>query len=309
MSIGLAVDALVVDDSADDRRLASSLLEEHGCLTVGAVSHGVEALAHIEQNMPDVVVTDLRMPEMDGLELVQVLRQRFPQLPVILMTANGSEEIALKALRFGAASYVPKRNLSEDLVPTVDNVLARTRVGRRHEQLLDCLTQSDHHFTIKNNDNMTSLIVEHIQDGLQRMQLCEPADILGIGGAVEAALQNALYHGNLEIAGPLHADHDHKLADERRNEAPFCERKIYVRVKLAPDELRFVVRDEGPGFDQAHDAPASDVELIDHAGRGLVLMRTHMDRVEFNEMGNEVTLIKRCSPPSDSDSTASHPTH
>ena len=299
MSLGLAVEALVVDDSPDDRRLASSLLEQHCCLTVGSATHGVDALAQIEQNPPDIVVTDLRMPEMDGLELVQILRQRYPQLPVILMTAHGSEEIAVKALRYGAASYVRKRDLSEDLVPTVDNVMARSHIGHRHERLFDCLTQSDLCFTIGNDDSLTAMIVEQVQSSLERMHLCEKADVLGIGGALEAALQNALYRGNLEIEGPLHDVHDHKIANKRREELPYRDRKIRVRVKLTPEELRFLVRDEGRGFDQEADASASDIELINHIGRGLVLMRTHMDEVTYNKTGNQITLVKRCELPND----------
>ncbi len=62
---------LVVDDSPVDRRLATALLEKQADLTVGTATHGAEALATVADQMPDIVVTDLQMPGMDGLELVR----------------------------------------------------------------------------------------------------------------------------------------------------------------------------------------------------------------------------------------------
>ena len=78
----------------------------------------------------DVVFMDIRMPEMDGLQLVQEMRTRHPAVPVILMTGYGSGEIAMKAPRKGAASYVPKRLLHETLIDTIDQVLELARTIR-----------------------------------------------------------------------------------------------------------------------------------------------------------------------------------
>ena len=63
--------------------------------------------------MPALVLTDLIMPEMNGLELVKAIREHHPFVPVILMTSKGNEEIAVQALQGGAASYVPKSQLAE----------------------------------------------------------------------------------------------------------------------------------------------------------------------------------------------------
>ena len=76
-------------------------------------------------------------------------------------------------------------------------------------------------------------------------------------------------------------------------------------MKLSPEEIRFLVRDDGGGFNQEADASASDIELINHVGRGLVLMRTHMDEVTYNKNGNQITLVKRCQTPGGQDSQPS----
>jgi CheY-like chemotaxis protein len=79
----------------------------NGDIRVVHAGNGRDALEKIKSAPPDLVVTDLVMPEMDGLELVKEVRRTYPTIPVILMTAHGSEEIAAAALKAGAASYVP----------------------------------------------------------------------------------------------------------------------------------------------------------------------------------------------------------
>src|SRR5574340_1797592 len=125
---------LVVDDSAVDRRLVGGLLEEDHELSVEYAIHGREALERIENLVLDLIVTDLVMPEMDGLELVACVRRRFPLIPVILMTSRGSEEIAVRALQQGAASYVPKRSLAPNLLSTVRRMLAISSRERSHSR-------------------------------------------------------------------------------------------------------------------------------------------------------------------------------
>src|SRR5262245_3207159 len=115
---------LVVDDSPVDRRLVSGLLSKNAYLTIETAASGPDALSAIERSVPDLVVTDLVMPGMDGFELVAKVRGLHPLVPVILMTSMGNEEIAGRALQEGAASYVPKRSLAQKLLDTVQRVLA-----------------------------------------------------------------------------------------------------------------------------------------------------------------------------------------
>src|SRR5437868_4877973 len=84
---------LVVDDSPMDQRLAAGIVENRLGWTVICANNGTEALAVMERERPHIVLTDLLMPEMDGLELVQAIRRKHAGVPVILMTAFGSEDI------------------------------------------------------------------------------------------------------------------------------------------------------------------------------------------------------------------------
>src|SRR5438105_2172960 len=98
---------LVVEDSVIQARVMRALLEE-ASYEVELAADGVQALAALRRAAPDIVLTDLEMPNMNGLELVEAVRREFAHIPVILMTSQGSEEIAALALSKGAASYIPK---------------------------------------------------------------------------------------------------------------------------------------------------------------------------------------------------------
>jgi CheY-like chemotaxis protein/anti-sigma regulatory factor (Ser/Thr protein kinase) len=301
---------LIVDDSAIDRRLAGGLLETQlGCTTVYAAD-GKEALQQLAAQLPDLVLTDLQMPEMNGLQLAAAVKAEYPHLPVVLMTAQGSEEIAAQALRQGAASYVPKRRLAQDLVPTVQRILAGSLEDRAHNQLMHYLEASESVFVLANDLGLIKALVTHVQHKLRCLPLADETERLRVGLALEEALTNAYYHGNLEVgAGDGKADrqaHEQRAA-ERRFQAPYRDRRIRVSAKICRDEAVFVVRDEGPGFDVSRLPTATDLLDVEHgAGRGVVLMRTIMDEVRYNDAGNEITLIKRRAPelPADAEDVA-----
>ncbi len=291
---------LVVDDSPVDRRLAQGLLESGTGFTVMAASNGSEALDLVHRQTPDIIVTDLQMPEMDGLELVGLVRSSFPLVPVILMTAHGSEEVAVQALQRGASSYVPKSRLAQDLKSTVYSVLALARADRYHDRLLHCVTRSSLHFELENDPALIYPLVDHMQQQISRLQLVDDTGRIRVGIAMEEALLNALYHGNLELSS---ADLDQvrnasrlgpSLIDERMISEPYKGRKIIVEAEFSADQAKFVIRDEGPGFDPAVVPDARQSQQIEEeGGRGLLLMRTFMDLVKFSARGNEVTMIKR----------------
>jgi anti-sigma regulatory factor (Ser/Thr protein kinase) len=113
-------------------------------------------------------------------------------------------------------------------------------------------------------------------------------------------LENAHYHGNLEVSSELREDGlsaYYDLAKVRREQPPYRDRRIDVVATFSSGEVRVVVRDEGPGFDLSCIPDPTDLSLLERPhGRGILLMRTFVDEVEFNEKGNEVTLVKRRKP-------------
>ena len=125
----------------------------------------------------------------------------------------------------------------------------------------------------------------------------DSAELMRVTIALDEALRNALFHGNLEVSSRLREEDDrryHELAHQRATESPYKDRRISLLIAHDPYRSRFVVRDEGCGFDtsEAH-RPIEPEDLLRSSGRGLLLMKSFMDTVTFNQAGNEVTLIKR----------------
>jgi CheY-like chemotaxis protein len=288
---------LVVDDSAKDRRIAGGLLEKNlGWRTAYAVD-GRDAVRQIAEELPDLILTDLQMPELDGLELVKYVKQNHPLIPTVLMTAQGSEAIAVQALEHGAASYVPKSQLHHDLCDTLESVLAAAGDRRTQQSLMQRMRSLECAFVLNNDPAMLTSLVAYVQTLLNDMGLLEEAERLRVGVALEEALLNASYHGNLEVSSELReTDHAayYNLARERSVTTPYCDRQIYVHAELSPTEVRYTIRDEGPGFDPSTlPDPTDPANLERPCGRGLLLMRTFMDDIRYNQRGNEVQMIKR----------------
>jgi DNA-binding NtrC family response regulator len=113
---------LVIDDDAVTRELLTEVLQDEG-YTVDACESGKAALAHAAENSFDLAITDVRMPEMDGIAVTQALKTRQPDLQVIVMTAFGSVETAVEAIRHGAFDYVSKPMNLEEIKSTVRRAL------------------------------------------------------------------------------------------------------------------------------------------------------------------------------------------
>jgi CheY-like chemotaxis protein len=290
---------LIVDDSATDRRLAGGLLQKHGNWNIVYAADGKEALTEIELHLPEMVITDLQMPEMNGLELVQTVKAKYPLIPVVLMTAKGSEEIAVQALQQGAAFYVPKSKLGVDLPEIVDRVLAASGEKKTQSRLMNRLKATEHTFELENDLSLITSLVAFFRDSVRGMRLCDDTEHLRIGIALEEALLNAYYHGNLEVSSELRENNHeayYELARERTKLSPYRDRRIHVTVKMTRDEAVYHIRDEGAGFDPSRiPDPTDPANLERPCGRGLLLMQTFMDDVRYNEMGNAVTLTVRRS--------------
>ncbi len=118
---------LIVDDEDGMRRLLGRVLTREGYET-STVGSGAEALRLVANERFDLVVTDIKMPEMDGLQLLEELKEFEPSLPIIVMTAYGTIENAVQALRFGAYDYIAKPFETDEIKLTVAKALERERL-------------------------------------------------------------------------------------------------------------------------------------------------------------------------------------
>ena len=123
---------LIVDDEASVRFALSELLSERGHTVVTANS-GAEALGKLEE--ADAVVTDLSMPGMSGLELLAKIASRDPSLPVVLLTAHGSERVAVEAMKHGAYDYLSKPFDIDELAHVIERALEARRLRQDNRRM------------------------------------------------------------------------------------------------------------------------------------------------------------------------------
>jgi CheY-like chemotaxis protein len=127
---------LVIDDQLYFRSFMEGLLEEEG-YTVQTADGGIHGLELLEREGPfDVVLSDLIMPGMDGIETVRRIRERLPEQQVVVVTGVGDVRSAVDALRVGAAEYLLKPVERDDLVHTVESLLEQRRLRVEHERLV-----------------------------------------------------------------------------------------------------------------------------------------------------------------------------
>ncbi len=129
---------LVVDDDAASRRLLEVRLRGLGC-EVATAGDGREALAAIQQEPPALLMLDLQMPRMDGMELLRALRRDGTDLPVIVITAHGSIETAVEAMKEGAHDFIPKPFDPKHLEIVVRKVLERRQLVESNQLLRETL--------------------------------------------------------------------------------------------------------------------------------------------------------------------------
>ena len=116
MPTGKPIRVLIVDDHAMVRKgLAAFLLAIEGLELVGEARHGAEALRWCEQALPDVVLMDLVMPEMDGATATRAIRARWPTVQVIVLTSFQEQQLVQQALQAGAISYLLKDVTAQEL--------------------------------------------------------------------------------------------------------------------------------------------------------------------------------------------------
>ncbi len=125
---------LVVDDKELMRDSVGTMLSRRGHAVIAAAS-GSAALERIAKRPVDVVVTDLQMPGMDGIELMQTIREKDDSIPVILMTAFATVETAVGAMKSGAWDYITKPFSGDDLLATIERAVEHAKVVQENQVL------------------------------------------------------------------------------------------------------------------------------------------------------------------------------
>ncbi|MBX3128730.1 MAG: sigma-54-dependent Fis family transcriptional regulator [Polyangiaceae bacterium] len=200
---------LVIDDEPNARTALAEILKEEG-YTVETAADGFKGLSRFDEFGPDLVLTDLKMPGMDGVELLRKLRERGTATPVVLMTAFGAVETAVSAMREGADDYLTKPLNTDELVLVIDRCLDRMKL-RREAQSLKAQLNERYRF-----DNIVGTSAE-MQEVFKSVAQVAPSRatvlLTGESGTGKELVAAAIHHRSTRREGPFVKLHCAALAE------------------------------------------------------------------------------------------------
>jgi DNA-binding NtrC family response regulator len=148
---------LAVDDEIEMRRALKSLMEREG-FSISSASNGREALKKYEEHRFDLIISDIMMPEMDGIELLKKLRKVNEEVLVILITGYATIESAVQAIKIGAEDYFTKPFKNEEIIKVVDRLYKNHQLKRRNEILKQEILRSDIPEIIGNTPKISKIL-------------------------------------------------------------------------------------------------------------------------------------------------------
>jgi len=189
---------LIVDDEELIRWSLSEHLQSEGYSTAEACD-GEAALAHIAEHAPDIVITDLKMPKLDGMGLLRALRDRDDALPVIVLTAHGAVESAVEATRLGARAYLTKPFDLREISLQVSRVLEEDRLSNEVRYLRGRNTPAYGRII------GASPAMQRMFESLERLEEIDAPTVLitGESGTGKDLVANAIHERGPRAEGPF----------------------------------------------------------------------------------------------------------
>lgn len=194
---------LVIDDEAGMCSLINTVLSDEG-YTVTATQKPQEGLGLLKKDAFDLVITDLRMPKMDGMEILQAVKSVSPAMPVILITAYSTVDSAVQAMKLGASDYVAKPFKNAELCSAVDNVLEKSRLRAENARLRLELEEKYSFSNIVGN----SARMREVFNYISRVAKAEVTAIIqGESGTGKELVARAIHFNGARRSGPFVAIH------------------------------------------------------------------------------------------------------
>jgi CheY-like chemotaxis protein/anti-sigma regulatory factor (Ser/Thr protein kinase) len=285
-----ASDIVIADDDEAVRLVLAEFVSQLGHHPI-ATTNGLEALDAVAEARAAVLMSDVMMPIMDGLELLRKVKARHSSVKVALFSGFANERVLIDALRADADDFFKK----PFTLQTVRQSLQRLRpVITPGSEAWRGLVWEEARWRIPNDPDLIQTVVPALTRSAGHR--LDPDRHRGLRVALTEVILNAVEHGNLAITWTQKTEALEKgqyaeLIQNRRKHPGCRNRTVDIQYRLEAGQLTWTVSDQGAGFNwRAWFEPETTVNLSSH-GRGLALAAHYLDRLTFNQTGNQATLV------------------
>jgi DNA-binding response OmpR family regulator len=289
---------LVVDDEEVIRFTLQKKLSRQG-YNVVSLEKAEDALYLVKngEEKIDLIISDIKLRKMDGIELLRRVKSLDEPIPVLLITGHGNVEDAIRALRYGANDFIRKPFDINDIASSVRTIFRNTEVKRLADSFSRYSMYEKSIFRVPVDPSIINALSFRLTARLEASDLCNSTTAENISLALQEALTNAMFHGNLEISSDMRDSDGIKGFNEaielRRDDEQFKDREVLITSEYTGDYIEYLIEDEGPGFNHSQLPDPRDPEnFFKNSGRGLLIIKIHMDEVDWNESGNIIRMRK-----------------
>lgn len=261
--------------------------------------NGEEGLKLFRSFVPDFVLTDINLPGMNGIELLERIRIERPETIVVMLTAFSNEEYVMQAMRLGANNYLKKPILRDHLIGVFrkyQNVIENRSYTTKIAPFIKKQT-FDYSF-----GTSVSVVPEVVNQLIEEINGVFPIDVqVDLKLGLHELIINAVEHGNLGItyfekSVAVMSDSLTKLYDERLAKPELSSRNVTIKFAQEPNYCEWVIKDEGAGFcPEDIPSPLGEDGILRLHGRGIFICKFQFSEMEYLGNGNTVRVRKYLS--------------
>lgn len=286
---------LIVEDDHASRLFLESLLESNN-YDFRSAENGIEGLNIFDEYNPDIVLSDIKMPIMDGLELLEAIRDKNSDAIVVIITAFGSENYAIQALHLGANNYLKKPVSGQELLRLLKKYKAIISGKYSPESLPGQILNRTYSIVFKSQFSKIPKIVDKVM--IESAIEIEDSEKVNIELGLVELITNAVEHGNLGISyiekqTALDKGTLSELFDERIHNEKYKNRKVKIDFFTDEEKYQWTITDDGEGFNwKSIPDPTDQEHILELNGRGIFISKFLFDKIEYSGNGNIVTATK-----------------